>query len=208
MSFTFCSATLLRWQIISLEMTYFPGAFLFFSSLIAQFYSWMDNSDVVLRVGDCVCSCSLTFSSWKVPCLIIEDGVLWWRELFKSFSGYCELVMEALYVIAPVWLAVLCSASGDGLLCCLKYAVSQLLDAGVDVLAVVRVKFSAQHVSQALELGPVCLFVVPAGFLLMRDCLFCQCHFQLNMQVVTASQLGVNLPVTYLLDVFAGDIAK
>ena len=34
-------------------------------------------------------------------------------------------------MVAPVRLVVLSSASGDGLLCCLKYAVSQLLDTGV-----------------------------------------------------------------------------
>ena len=81
-------------------------------------------------------------------------------------------------MVTPVRLAVLSSSSGDGLLCCLKYAFSQLLDTGVDVLAVVSVKFFAQHVSQVLELGPVCLFVVPAGILLLRGGLFCQCHFQ------------------------------
>ena len=78
----------------------------------------------------------------------------------------------------PVRLVVLPSASGDDLLCCLKYALSQLLGTGVDVIAVVSVKFPAQRVSQVLELGPVCLFVVPAGFLLLRGGLFCQCHFQ------------------------------
>ena len=40
-------------------------------------------------------------------------------------------------MVAPVTLVVLSSASGDGLLCCLKYAVSQLLDTGVDPIAVV-----------------------------------------------------------------------
>ena len=68
-------------------------------------------------------------------------------------------------MVTPVRLVVLPSASGDGLLCCVKYAVSQLLDIGTDVLAVVIVKFSAQHISQVLELGPVCLFVVQVGFL-------------------------------------------
>ena len=63
---------------------------------------------------------------------------------------------------APVRLVVLSFALGDGLLCCLKYAVGQLPDTGVDVLAVVSVKFSAHHVSQVLKLGPVCVFVVPA----------------------------------------------
>ena len=81
-------------------------------------------------------------------------------------------------MVTPVRLVVLSSASGGGLLCCLKYAVSQLLETGVEVLAVVSVKFLAQHVSQVLELGPFCLFVVPAGFLLLRGGLFCQCHFQ------------------------------
>ena len=81
-------------------------------------------------------------------------------------------------MVTPVRLVVLLSASGDGLLYCLKYAVSQLLDIGMYVLAVVSVKFSAQHVSQVLELGPFCLFVVPAGFLLLRGGLFCQCHFR------------------------------
>ena len=76
-------------------------------------------------------------------------------------------------MVTPVRLVVLSSASEDSLLCCLKYAVSQLLDTGV-----VSVKFSAQHVSQGLELGPVCLFVVPAWFRLLRGGLFCQCHFQ------------------------------
>ena len=56
---------------------------------------------------------------------------------------------------APVRLVVLSTASGDGLLCCLEYAVSQLLDTGVDVPTVVSVKFSAQQVSQLLELQPV-----------------------------------------------------
>ena len=60
-------------------------------------------------------------------------------------------------MVAQVRLVVRFSASGDGLLCCLKYAVSQLQDIGADVLAVVSVKFSAKHVSQVLELGPVCL---------------------------------------------------
>ena len=81
-------------------------------------------------------------------------------------------------MVTPVRLVVLPSASGDDLLCCLKYAVSQLLDNGIDIFAVVSVTFSAQHASQALELGPVCLFVVPAGLLLLRGGLFCQCHFQ------------------------------
>ena len=79
---------------------------------------------------------------------------------------------------APVRLVVLSSASGDGLLCCLEYAVCQLLDTGVDVLTVASVKFSAHYVSQILELQPVCLFVVPTGFLLLRGGLFCQGHFQ------------------------------
>ena len=52
---------------------------------------------------------------------------------------------------APVRLVVLLSASEDGLLRCLKYAISQLLDTGVDVLAVISVKFSAQHISQVLS---------------------------------------------------------
>ena len=81
-------------------------------------------------------------------------------------------------MVAPVRLVVLSSDSGDGLLCCLEYAVRQLLNTGVNVLTVVSVKFSAQHVSQVLELQPYCLFVVPAGFLLLRGGLFCQCHFQ------------------------------
>ena len=51
-------------------------------------------------------------------------------------------------MVAPIRLIVLPSASGNGLLCSLKNAVSQLLDTGVDVLAVIKVKFSAQHVSQ------------------------------------------------------------
>ena len=33
-------------------------------------------------------------------------------------------------MVIPARLVVLPSASGDGLLCCLKYAVSQLLDTG------------------------------------------------------------------------------
>ena len=81
-------------------------------------------------------------------------------------------------MVAPVRLVVFSSASGDGLLCCLEYAVRQLLDTGVDVLTVVSVKFSAQHVSHVLELRQVCLFVIPAWFLLLRGGLFRQCHFQ------------------------------
>ena len=81
-------------------------------------------------------------------------------------------------MVAPVRLVVLSSASGDGLLCCLEYAVRQRLDTGVDVLTVVSIKFSPQNVSQVLELQPVCLFVVPAGFLFLRGGLFCQCQFQ------------------------------
>ena len=50
-------------------------------------------------------------------------------------------------MVTPVRLVVLPSASGDDLLCCLKFAVSQLLGTGVDVLAVDSVKFSAQHLS-------------------------------------------------------------
>ena len=49
-----------------------------------------------------------------------QGGVLWQRELLKLFYGFCELVVEALLVVAPVRLVVLPSASGDGLLCCLK----------------------------------------------------------------------------------------
>ena len=60
----------------------------------------------------------------------------------------------------------------------LSEVCSQLLDSGVNVLAVVSVKFPAQQVSQVLELRPVCLLLVPAGFLLLRGGLFCQCHFQ------------------------------
>ena len=46
-------------------------------------------------------------------------------------------------MVIPVRFVVFPSASGDGLLCCLKYAASQLLDTGIDVLAVVSVKFPA-----------------------------------------------------------------
>ena len=52
-------------------------------------------------------------------------------------------------MVTPVRLVVLSSASGDGLFCCLEYAVRQLLDTGVDVLAVVSVKFSAQLACQS-----------------------------------------------------------
>ena len=79
------------------------------------------------------------------------------------FSGFCELVMETLQVVVPVRPVVLSSVSWDGLLRCLKYAVGQLLDSGVDDIAVVRMNFSAENVGQVLELGPVCLFVDPAG---------------------------------------------
>ena len=100
--------------------------------------------------------------------------MLWRRELLKLFSGFCELVMETLWAVALVRLEVLSSASWNGLLCCLKCAVSQLLHTGVDAFVVVSVKFHAQHVSQVLKLEPVCLFAIPARFLLLRGGLFCQ----------------------------------
>ena len=49
-------------------------------------------------------------------------------------------------MVAPVRLVIISSASWDGVLPCLKYEVSQLLNASVDVLATVKVEFSAQSV--------------------------------------------------------------
>ena len=69
---------------------------------------WVNQSFLPLLVG------FLDLFFVKIsPCLVIEDSVLWQRGLLKSFSGFCELVMETLEVVAPIRLVVLSSASGE-----------------------------------------------------------------------------------------------